>query len=382
MVKNFDYINNFQEGVKRAKMSIRRPINADPEKGINGDDFAREMEFLAAQGVEEVTIDINSKGGNIKEGFSIFQAIKDFPGKTISRVIGIAASMAGMVSQAADERVIMDYALFHSHGPQVPEGAKVEAGLIGLMRGSLKTLLTSKAGLTEEKADELLNGENLFTALEAKALGFFDRVESSKEKNVSFGISNSVDELYEMANEFLNTKPNKMEKVVSFLALENGANEDAVLKSIEDIKAKADQVEELNNSLTEKTTAVEELTASLEAETSKVEELTNQVEGLKKAAAESLINEAVESGKLQKDSSAKWLEMATNDLESTKELLSGLGSGSTAQVITNELGGEQKESRKDWDFQKWGEEDPKGLEKMKNESPEKFDKLLNAYIEQ
>ena len=382
MFENFDYINNFSEGQSSAKMSIRRPIDSDPENGINGDIFAKEMEFLASMGVDEVVIDINSKGGNIKEGFSIFQSIKDFPGKTITRVVGIAASMAGMISQAGDERVIMDYGLFHTHGSQPKKGKKVERGLLELMNGSLKTILMSRSGITEEEASKLLTGENLFTAVEAANMGFFDRIESSKDVLV-LDATNSIEELYEIANEFINTKTNKMGKVVSFLGLENSANEEAVLESLEELKNNAGKVEELENSLNEKTEKVTELEASLEAETSKVEELTNEVEGLKKAAAESLINEAVNSGKLQKESTAKWLELATNDLEGTKELLGALGAGKVeAEDLTNELEEDNSgENRKEWSYDDWQKKDAEGLLKMKNETPEKFDELLNTWLE-
>lgn len=383
MVKGFDYINNFSQGQTVAKMSVRRPISTDPKAGINGDQFAKEMEYLAASGVEEVIIDINSKGGNIKEGFSIFQAIKDYPGKTITRVVGIAASMAGMISQAGDERVILDYGLFHTHGPQVPKGKKVEKGLVELMQGSLKTILTSKAGISEEEAEKLLTGENLFTAVEALNMGFFDRIESSKAGLV-LDVSNSVDELYELANEFINTKTNKMEKLVSFLGLENTANEEAVLKSVEELKNSAEKVEELNNSLTEKSEKVTELEASLEAEALKVTELENNVLELKKAAAESLINDFVEAGKLQKESATKWLEMATNNLEETKELLAGLGSGvgSKAEDLTNNLEDDKnKDDRKSWTYDDWQRKDAEGLLKMKNSTPEKFDELLNEWLE-
>ena len=168
-----------------------------------------------------------------------------------------------------------------------------------------------------------------------------------------------------------------------FLGLENTANEEVVMKSLEELKNNAEKVEELNNSLEESSAKVSELEASLEAETSKVTELENTVSELKKAAAESLINEFVEAGKLQKESTAKWLEMAQNDLEATKELLSGLGSGvpAQAQEITNELETEEVENRKDWTYDDWQKKDADGLLKMKNEKPEQFDELINAWLE-
>jgi len=373
-LKNFDYITNYKKDDKEVKMSLRRPIDANPDKGINGDTFAREMEFLASAGVEEVVIDINSKGGNIKEGFSIFQSIKDYPGKTTTRVIGIAASMAGMISQAGDERVIMDYGLFHTHGPQVPSGAKADKKLIEIMKGSLKTILKSKAGISDEESEKLLNGENLFTAVEALNLGFFDRIESSGEV-VKLEATNTIDELYILANNFLNNnnKPNKMKEVITFLGLENEANEEQVLNSVKELKNEALKIEELTNSLKEQTEALE--IAKKEAE-----ELENKVKDLKNLAAYELINEKVKSGLIKAESVDTWQKLAVNNLDETKELLNSLSVTVKAEEIEEEIKPEETENRKDWDFQQWSQDAPKELEKMKNEQPEKFEELLNNYI--
>jgi ATP-dependent protease ClpP protease subunit len=372
-LKNFEYITNYKKDDKAVKMSLRRPIDANPERGINGDTFAREMEFLASAGVEEVIIDINSKGGNIKEGFSIFQSIKDYPGKTTTRVIGIAASMAGMISQAGDERVIMDYGLFHTHGPQVPSGAKADKKLIEIMKGSLKTILKSKAGITDEESEKLLNGENLFTAVEALNLGFFDRIESSA-KAVKLDANNTIDELYILANNFLNNhKSNTMKEVITFLGLENEANEEQVLNSVKELKNEALKIEELTNSLKEQTEALE--IAKKEAE-----ELENKVKDLKNLAAYDLINEKVKSGLIKAESVEAWQKLAVNNLDETKELLNSLSVTVKAEEIEEEIKPEETENRKEWDFQQWSQDAPKELEKMKNEQPEKFEELLNNYI--
>lgn len=372
-MKNFEYITNYKKEDKAVKMSLRRPIDANPDRGINGDTFAREMEFLASAGVEEVIIDINSKGGNIKEGFSIFQSIKDYPGKTTTRVIGIAASMAGMISQAGDERVIMDYGLFHTHGPQVPSGAKADKKLIEIMKGSLKTILKSKAGITDEESEKLLNGENLFTAVEALNLGFFDRIESSGEV-VKLDATNTIDELYILANNFLNNhKSNTMKEVITFLGLENEANEEQVLNSVKELKNEALKIEELTNSLKEQTEALE--IAKKEAE-----ELQNKVKDLKNLAAYDLINEKVKSGLIKSESVETWQKLAVNNLDETKELLNSLSVTVKAEEIEEEIKPEETENRKEWDFQQWSQDAPKELEKMKNEQPEKFEELLNNYI--
>ncbi len=373
-MENFDYITNYKKDDEAVKMSLRRPIDANPDKGINGDTFAREMEFLASAGVKEVVIDINSKGGNIKEGFSIFQSIKDYPGKTTTRVVGIAASMAGMISQAGDERVIMDYGLFHTHGPQVPSGGAADKKLIEIMKGSLKTILKSKAGISDEESEKLLSGENLFTAVEALNLGFFDRIESSGEA-VKLDATNTIDELYILANNFLNNnnKPNKMKEVITFLGLENEANEEQVLNSVKELKNEALKIEELKNSF-------EEQTEALEAAKKEAEELKTKINDLQNLAANELINEKVKSGLIKAESVETWQKLAVNNLDETKELLNSLTVTVKAEEIEEEIKPEETENRKDWDFQNWSQDAPKELEKMKNEQPEKFEELLNNYI--
>jgi len=372
-------------GRKTAKLSIRRPINKDGVAGINGDDFAREMEFLAAEGVEEVIIDINSVGGSIKEGFSIFTAIKDAPFKTVTRVVGIAASMAGIISQAGDHRIILDYGIFHAHGPQVPKGAKVEAALLDKMLGSLKTMIATRSALPEAKISEMLGKETVLTALEATELGFFDEIERSKGITPELIVSNDLEALFEMANEYINNN-DKMDKLNKFLELEN-ATEDELLTKVTELKEGSLKVEELTNELEANTSKIEELNnevgakvLELQASNDKVTELENEVKTLKAVSAEELVNSAIKEGKIKEESKELWLTQATNDIEATKSLLSGVSNSSSAEDITNEIKSDEVENRNEWDFQKWGQEDPQGLEEMKNSNPAKFETLINEYV--
>jgi len=383
-MSQFNYIDNYVTGRKTAKMSIRKPINANRGEGINGDDFAQEMEFLAAQGVEEVIIDINSVGGSIKEGFSIFSSIKDAPFKTVTRVVGIAASMAGIISQAGDYRIILDYGIFHAHGPQVPAGKKVEATLLNKMLGSLKTMIGSRTDLPEAKIDEMLGKETVLTALEATEMGFFDEIERTKGIKPELIVSNDVEALFEMANTYINNS-DKMDKLGKFLEIENASEED-ILSKVTALKEDSLKVEELKNELEGSASKLEELNNELGAkvlELDKKEEslkaLENEVKTLKEATALELVENAIKDGKITKEAKNAWLVQAKNDIVAAKSLLSGVSSSKVASLITNEIKPEGAEDRKDWDFQKWGENDPQGLEEMRNETPEKFEALFDEY---
>lgn len=359
-------------------MFIRKSIGG--ENGINGEVFGREMEFLAANGVEEVIIDINSGGGSIVEGFAIYSAIKDAPLKTTTRVIGLAASMAGIISQAGDKRVILDYALFHSHGPQVPKGKTVEKELLNKMLGSLKTMISAKTDLPEDKVSEMLEGENVLTAVEAKQKGFFDEIEVTRGLKPNLEVNNTIETLYELTNNFL-TNNNEMSKLSEILKLEN-ATETQICETVESLQATAGEVEGLKNDLEAKTTELEAKVSEVEAAEAKVTELEANISEMKKEAATSLIENAIKSGQIKEESKTNWIEQATNDLEATKSLLSGISSSAKAVELSNEIVVDEVENeRKEWDFQKWGQEDPKGLERMKNEDSEKFEALFNAYLE-
>ena len=369
MVKNLSLITNFKKGNTTAVIGLRRPIHADPKKGINGDDFANEMNFLAENGVKEVTIEINSGGGSIKEGFSIFHAVLNSPMKTITKVVGIAASMAGMIAQAGDVRKIMDYALYHSHGPQVPEGQTADAGMVELMRGSLKTILMSKADVTEEKAVEMLNGETMLSAVNASILGFFDEVIETRGAAVAANMENSLLDITNYYNGFINQNDRKMKKVTSFLQLDNEASEDAIFNAVKGFKDQADKVESLTNTISVKDAEIAKLNETLKA-------------GRVSAATE-LIENAVKLGKISEESKPMWIEQATNSFDNTKTMLSSIGEVVAAADITNTLKPGVKKgdaAKKDWSFDKWQNEDPKGLGEMQKNDVEKFNALLDTHL--
>jgi len=348
----FLYITNFIPGETAAKMFLDRKIG---EGGINGGDFARELNYLKEEGAQSVTIDINSVGGSIVEGFSIYSAIQSCQMETTTRVVGIAASMAGIISQAGDKRVIMDYGIFHAHGPQVPAGVKVETSLVAKMLDSLKTMIGAKANLTPEALEELMSKESVFTALEALELGFFDEIEQTKAGSPVLSKEADPETMYNIVNQFI-TKPNKMKELNSFFKLEN-ANEDVILKRVQELQARADQ---------------------LEGKDKEILTLTNKVNEVNALNAETLVNSALESGKISKESVPSWITQATNSFDVTKNLLDGLTTSKVAVKVTNSF--DKPKENESWDFKEWSEKDSKGLEEMKNSAPEKFDKLLSDYI--
>ncbi|EKN3576267.1 Clp protease ClpP [Yersinia enterocolitica] len=58
---------------------------------------------LRSMGGEDVTVNINSPGGDMFEGLAIYNLLREYSGKVTVKVLGIAASAASIIAMAGDE---------------------------------------------------------------------------------------------------------------------------------------------------------------------------------------------------------------------------------------------------------------------------------------
>jgi ATP-dependent protease ClpP protease subunit len=72
--------------------------------GISAEDFARELDGITAP---EILVMINSPGGDVFDGIAIYNALRAHPAKVTTRVDGVAASIASVIAQAGDQRVML-----------------------------------------------------------------------------------------------------------------------------------------------------------------------------------------------------------------------------------------------------------------------------------
>jgi ATP-dependent Clp protease, protease subunit len=377
-MKDFRYIQNLIEGDTVGKMSILDKISTKEDySGITGEGFRAEFNYLVERGVKEITVDINSMGGAIFEGLTIFSTILDSPIPVTTRVIGISASMAGMISQAGSKRVIKDFALFHAHGPRNKDGSSMESKLSNLVTDQLKTILLAKSKLTAEQVDKLLSEETLLSASEAFDLGLFDSVEKTgnrvdlkKMKNLSemVNCANELNATEKPQNTIVKPKKNDMIKINTLLNL-GEVSEEATIEAVKALKAENEALKAKN---------VENETA-LKAQNS--------------ARAEAFIAQAEKDGKIvfeagKEEVRKDLVKLAENSFETAERLFSVVApakpaAAATAQNIASVINGGKvgEEDRKNWDFEKWSKEDEKGLKRMKETDPSKFENLLNAYAD-
>lgn len=130
---------------------------------------------------EDIDVHIMSIGGDVMSGNAIASALRNSPSRVTTSVIGVAASMAAVISQAGDHRLIAPDANFNIHNASVGStsgrGTKEDhQDVIEVLDKIDATMVKAfdKTGLSEDDLKTIMASDKLLTAEEAITLGFFD----------------------------------------------------------------------------------------------------------------------------------------------------------------------------------------------------------------
>ena len=153
--------------------------------GVNEEDFARELANVSAG---EIEVQISSPGGDVFAGLAIYNALRAHPARVTTRVDGVAASIASVISQAGDHRVILSGAQMMIHsawGVAIGPAAELRefAELLDKQTANVAAIYASRSGGDVEKFTEMLAaGDTWLSANEAVEMGLADEVVDPKPK--------------------------------------------------------------------------------------------------------------------------------------------------------------------------------------------------------
>jgi ATP-dependent Clp protease protease subunit len=147
--------------------------------GITAKGFQKDLEKVNAK---NIALHINSCGGEVFDGLTIYNLLKNHPAKITTYIDGLAASIASVIALAGDTVYMAENALYMIHNPwgmAVGDSNEMRktADLLDKVRGSLLSTYADKSGLDTEKLTELLDAETWMTAQEAFDFGFIDEIE-------------------------------------------------------------------------------------------------------------------------------------------------------------------------------------------------------------
>lgn len=152
------------------------------EIGIYGTRSSEFAEKLKEAGDGDITLRVNSPGGDVYEGLAIMNQLRNHPGKVTAYVEGLAASAASFIVVGGADELIMNKnseLMIHDAMSMVSGNAEeITTALAGLERASenIASIYAEKAGGDSEPWREAMRAETWFTAEEAVEAGLADSV--------------------------------------------------------------------------------------------------------------------------------------------------------------------------------------------------------------
>lgn len=335
----------------------------------------------------KIIVMINSEGGSVLYGMSMFSVIRSCPIEVDCVIEGIAASMGSVIWAAGDNLYMHDYSLLMIHNPF---NSKVETEdpsvkqTVEAFRSQLETIYTKRFGLAKDKVAEIMNGEGdadgtFFNAKDAVKAGFLPAdnvIKTSKKvrdkvKNEMIGIDNAIEMRNIMSavsaevdenklieaitairnqkdnyssiqdNKMENVKENSFDAISAQLGLAKDTQTAAIEARIAELINAEAALKETQGELAATKIKLEGKEAELANVNSTLTETKAALQAYKDAEQaartaeiEAVIDDAIKAGKIEASAKDAWTKMAESDFTTVKSTLASI---QAREVITQEI---------------------------------------------
>jgi ATP-dependent Clp protease, protease subunit len=342
-------------------------IGTDDEE-VDYKSFKNDFEALAAKGA--VTLRINSGGGSMIEGLAMFDLIKNSTAQVTGIVEGMAASMAGVLLQACDQRIMTANSRLMIHrasGGVVGDADKMES-MSKLLRQEEDKIVAAFVESTKKEEAEvrgwLQSGKDLWlTAKEAKEYSLIDEIAPAATK-VKLPKNVSAQEAVAIYNKQLSIE----------------TIEDTMKKPILNLLNKF----EVSHKLTEESSDADfqnAVEAALTAKADKIKELEGLIANQNKEKITNVLEAAVSAGKIGAENKAAWEKVLEADFEHGKKALDSMSAKVDVNAVINRGNpnpGKTNE-RDNWTVRDWEMKDPEGLKALRASKPEEYQTMVDNY---
>lgn len=155
--------------------------------GVVGEDITPQdaLDIVSqSKNVDAVTIQINSPGGYITEGWAIFNILSEIKDKLTIEVIGLAASMASVISLAGSRLIMRQGTYFMIHEPWsgvlgTAKDMRDTADVLDKMKEDILDLYVQRTNLNKDELNELVKNETWLNEKEALEYGFCDAIDEN-----------------------------------------------------------------------------------------------------------------------------------------------------------------------------------------------------------
>lgn len=163
-----------------------RPVDFWTGEKLEGDFIALDefkAELKALEGKKNVTIKLNSLGGEVFAGKAIYDELKALKAYKTVKIMGVSASASTVVMLAGDKIVANEGDLFMIHEAKCPvidycdaESAQRVANMLTACNKAMAELYAKKTGRGEQEILNAMHAEKWLTARQAMDYGLIDEV--------------------------------------------------------------------------------------------------------------------------------------------------------------------------------------------------------------
>ena len=128
-------------------------------------------------GTGDITVFINSPGGDCVAAAQIYNMLMDYKGNVTVKIDGIAASAASVIAMAGTKVLMSPVSLMMIHNPLtvaigVSEEMKKAIDMLSEVKESIINAYELKTGLSRAKLSHMMDSETWMNAQKALELGF------------------------------------------------------------------------------------------------------------------------------------------------------------------------------------------------------------------
>lgn len=268
-------------------------IHIYDEIGVHGVTAKSFLEDLKDLKGKDITVHINSAGGDVFQGQAIYSALKSYTGKVTVKIEGLAASMATIIALAGDRIEMTANSLFMIHSPMSnvfgnKSQMRRQINALEKVESTMLSVYSKRTKMSDDKINLMMETETWLSADEALEMGFVDEIIGAVKVVAKYDMTGFTNKSAEDILTTFNANEQKTETKMDEATMKNWFTE---IKNL--IIGKAEEAENAAQEPAVETEAktpevdVDDLKAQLSAMTEERDALSQKLSAQKEKANES-----------------------------------------------------------------------------------------------
>lgn len=174
-----DALQRWEPGIRAASDSDSVNVYEQIGESWDGSGMTtkRMSGILRSIGTKDITVNLNSPGGDFFEGVAIYNLLRQHPAKVTVNVMGLAASAASIIAMAGDEINMGEGSFLMIHNAWCMaignrHDMQAAAEQLAPFDNAMAEVYAARSGITVKAAAKLMDAESWIGATQAIADGF------------------------------------------------------------------------------------------------------------------------------------------------------------------------------------------------------------------